>query len=299
VVVIGDVEIRRDSPVAEVLLAYVSEQVRVIKEQEHFIRQGQSDSVHQMRVAMRRLRSVLATYAALLDIDLVDHLRVELKWLGLILGAERDAEVMRHRLMELISSEPTEVDFESPTHQLNEKLTANISAAHVEVLRTIDNERYSQLLNDLGALLIEPPLTCFARRPVKKIVPNLIVRDWKRLRRTVADLNEIPVDRDSALHEVRKSAKRLRYAAETAELARYKGARKLASAAARVQTSLGDYRDSILASDFLLNIREQNVARDGSDFFLAHLLAREECHAEQSEIQFRKAWKRFPSGSLH
>lgn len=297
-VVTGDVEIRRDSPVASVLLAYVNKQVQSLKEQDLQVRQGVSDSVHQMRVAIRRLRSVLVTYRTLLDGDLVDHLREELKWLGLILGAERDAEVMHQRLTKIISSEPNKVDFESATHQLDEQLVEDLHAAHKIVLETLNDNRYLRLLNDLDSLLVGPFLTGLANESTKKIVPDLIKEDWDRLRKAVRDLKEIPADRESALHEVRKRAKRLRYAAETAELAHYKRASKLVGAAERIQTILGDYHDSIVARDLLRRMSEQSTARGANDFSYECLVALEERNAERSESQFLKAWKRFPSTAL-
>lgn len=294
----GHVEIQRDGHVADLLLTYVSGQVQVIKDQERLVRHGEPDSVHQMRVAMRRLRSVLATYGVLLDIDLVDHLRGELKWLGLILGAERDAEVMRQRLTELVGSEPTERVAESAARHLREQLDANFSAAHREVLGALGAERYLQLVNDLDALLSDPPLTSFAYEPIKKIVPNLVGEDWRRLRRAVAVLKEVCVDHESALHEIRKRAKRLRYASETAQLVDYEGASRSANAAAGVQTILGDYHDSIVARDLIRKMCEQSGAEEANKFFFEQLISREECQAESSEIAFRKAWKRFPPGSL-
>lgn len=297
--VTGDVEIDLDSPVASVLLAYVKEQVLSLKEQELQVRQGTADSVHQMRVAVRRLRSLFATYGALLDIDFVDHIREELKWLGLILGAERDAEVKRQRVSEITSSELNKADFESTTHQLDVQLGEDLRAAHRLVLRTLDDGRYLQLLKDLDALLVEPPFTSLANEPIKKIVPDLVKTDWIRLRRTVSELKEVPADHESALHEVRKSAKRLRYSAETAELVRYKRAHKLVSAAEGVQTILGDYHDGIVTRDLLRSLAEQAKARDASDVEFEHLATLAAGNAKRAEIQFRKAWKRFPSSALH
>ena len=55
------------------------------------VRLDADDAVHKMRVAVRRLRSTLATYRRLLDRDVTEPLRDELKWLGGVLGAVRDA----------------------------------------------------------------------------------------------------------------------------------------------------------------------------------------------------------------
>src|SRR5438105_15341635 len=52
------------------------------------------EGVHQARVATRRLRSDLRTFAPLLDPAWVTSLRDELRWLGAELGGAREAEVL-------------------------------------------------------------------------------------------------------------------------------------------------------------------------------------------------------------
>lgn len=51
--------------------------------------------LHQMRVAVRRLRAGLAACASALPADPFDVIRAELKWLGARLGAARDWDVLR------------------------------------------------------------------------------------------------------------------------------------------------------------------------------------------------------------
>ncbi|HEX7405126.1 MAG TPA: CHAD domain-containing protein, partial [Candidatus Nanopelagicaceae bacterium] len=149
-------EIERKSPVAHVLLVYAHEQVQIIKEQAPQIRRGTLDSVHLMRIAVRRLRSVLATYRTLLDAEFVIHLREELKWLGLILGSQRDAEVMGQRIKELIATEPFELTMAPISRWIDEHLESDFHIARLAVLKTLDDKRYLQLLKDLDALLAAP-----------------------------------------------------------------------------------------------------------------------------------------------
>src|SRR5207302_1981585 len=52
------------------------------------------EDVHQARVATRRLRSDLRTFASLLDPDWAASLVEELRWLGGVLGDVRDADVL-------------------------------------------------------------------------------------------------------------------------------------------------------------------------------------------------------------
>lgn len=70
------------------------------------VRRDVDDSVHQMRVTVRRLRSVLATFRPLYDRDRTEPLRAELIWLGALLGEARDAEVMRDRIGSLAGARP-------------------------------------------------------------------------------------------------------------------------------------------------------------------------------------------------
>lgn len=53
---------KRKAAAGDVLFAYVGEQVQALKDQDPPVRLDTHDSVHKMRVATRRMRSVLATY---------------------------------------------------------------------------------------------------------------------------------------------------------------------------------------------------------------------------------------------
>ena len=290
----------RNCPAANVLLAYLHEQVQVLTEQDPRVRQGAPDSVHLMRIATRRLRSTLSTYRILLDADVGNRLRAELKWLGRILGAHRDAEVMQQRLRDLIAAETTELVLGPVSRRIDEQLEANIRAARLTTLEALDDERYFRLLDDFDALLAAPLLTDLASIPEQKIVPGLVKKEWKRLRRAVRTAVRTPagVSRDQGLHEVRKSAKRLRYAAETATPVRRKRATRIADAAEEIQTILGDHQDSVMARNLLRRLGIEAHLQGENGFSYGRLHALEQRTAEGSEIQFLQAWRRFPSASL-
>lgn len=67
---------------------------------------GGHTAVHQMRVACRRLRSDLRTFKPLIRKTWSRPLRTELRWLAGVLGAARDAEVLRERLRRTASADP-------------------------------------------------------------------------------------------------------------------------------------------------------------------------------------------------
>ena len=64
------------------------------------------EDVHQLRVATRRLRSDLRTFAALFDPDPVTAIRAELGWLGAQVGAVRDSDVLAMRLTDSVQTLP-------------------------------------------------------------------------------------------------------------------------------------------------------------------------------------------------
>ena len=78
--------------------------------------------------------------------------------------------------------------------------------------------RYFALLTALDELAASPPWTPLAEDPVNTVLPRLLRRDWRRLRKRVALVGAATDQhgRDVALHESRKAAKRLRHAAEAA-----------------------------------------------------------------------------------
>ncbi|MEY6568619.1 CHAD domain-containing protein, partial [Streptomyces sp. PGLac3x] len=65
------------------------------------------DSVHQLRVATRRLRSAFKTYRKVLDRAVTDPVGEELKWLAGELAPARDNEVLTARLAHLLDTTDT------------------------------------------------------------------------------------------------------------------------------------------------------------------------------------------------
>jgi inorganic triphosphatase YgiF len=88
----------RHSSAAEVVLAYLRDQVAAISRYDPLVRRDEPDAVHQMRVATRRARSALQAFGSILDREAARPLCAELKWLAATLGQARDSEVMLDRL---------------------------------------------------------------------------------------------------------------------------------------------------------------------------------------------------------
>ncbi|MDV9192738.1 CHAD domain-containing protein, partial [Streptomyces sp. SR27] len=99
-------------------------------------------------------------------------------------------------------------------------------------------------------------------------------------------------ERDLALHEARKAAKRARYAAEAARPTLGKPAKRLAKRVKAVQSLLGEHQDAVVARAAL---RELGVQADGAGetaFTWGLLYGREEAAAEAAERDLPEVWAR-------
>ncbi len=255
---------------------------------ESSVRRQKEGGVHQLRVTLRRLRSLLATFAPLYDETAVAHLRDELKWLAGELGGARDAEVVRERLKAMASTpEQREV-----VARVDVELSALEATGVEKSVGALDTHRYSDMLRELASLVTDPRWTEEARRPEEDIVRRRVLRDWKRLRKRArrADDAERGAGRRQALHETRKAAKRLRYASEALKPAYGKDAARLARRAKRLQTDLGDIQDHAVARELLRELAAK-PGRDAHDaFVLGTFHADEDPHWAEAEERYAESW---------
>ena len=279
------------SPAGEVLRLALATQVEALKAQDDRVRHGAGDSVHQMRIASRRLRSTLATWRPLLaDPAPAQALRAELQWLGLGLNMARDIQVMQARLSRLLDQEPADLVVGPVRASIEADLGERFATGLREGLALLDTERYFRLLDSLDELLCAP-LAKRADKPASRVVATLLRRDHRRLERAArqAGKAEDTAHRDLALHEVRKAAKRLRYAAESARPALGKPMKKLARRAKALQDVLGEHQDGVVCRELLLDLAARATARGESAFTYGRLHAREEALAGWHDTAYRKA----------
>ena len=223
-----------------------------LREQEARVRSGETSGVHKMRITARRLRTTLRTCQPLFDAS-TDALSDELRWLGRVLSGARDAQVLRERLRHLVSTQPPELVMGPVDVLIDDELSAAEQLGRAHALEALEDTRYLRLRADLDALVRDLPMTEDGDRPARDVFPRLVRRDAKRLRRAVRAARQVEAGEahDAALHDARKKAKRLRYAAELAVPALGKPARKLASSAKEVQQALGEHQDTVMSRRFL------------------------------------------------
>ncbi|MGW1344045.1 CYTH and CHAD domain-containing protein [Kribbella sp. NPDC002412] len=276
---------------SDLFRAYAGAQVQAIRERDPEVRRDVPDSIHKFRVATRRLRSALATYRPVVDREAGDRIRDELKWLAGELGVARDAEVQREHFAATVAEQPAELVMGRVDGRIDDHLRGVYKEGRAGALEALESERYFRLLDALDGLIANPPLVGDDRK-AKKQIGDLLDHDWKRMRKSVrrSKAAETTAEQDHELHEVRKAAKRLRYAAESAVPVLGDYADDLAGRAEEVQEVLGAHQDSVVSRDLLRQLAVQVHLDGGNSFTFGRLHAAEELRGIQSRDAFYALW---------
>ncbi len=229
----------RKAPVVEHVKWVLAQHVRWLLAHDPGMRLGtEIESLHQMRVAVRRLRAVLRSAPPILLPAWGASLDQELDWLGEVLGPARDLDVQIAYFLE----ESTGLD--ARDRKLLEPFISHLrsqrDAAQQVILSELTSARYLELIRRLqqavqAPSVIESPLT----------VRQLARQAFKKLRKAIRSLRTSPSD--SALHKTRIKTKRARYAAELAQGSVGKLAGRFIKSARAVQELLGIHQDAIQA----------------------------------------------------
>ncbi len=270
------------------LMAYVARQLDALLRHDLLARRDAPDAVHRMRVATRRLRAALRAYRPLLDRERVQRLRAELKWLGGRLGPARDLEVMDAELKKATDELPGELALGPVAARLTRYFSPARAEAQRAVVKTLRTKRYLRLLDQLERLVADPPLTERADRRAGKELPKHVRRTYRRTARKMANLDGT----DEALHDVRKAAKRIRYAAEVAMPAVGKPADRTRKRARKVTKVLGDHQDSVVVRPVVREVGAQAHAAGENGFTFGLLHERQRVRADEAAERFHGAWDR-------
>ncbi|MEU8926271.1 CYTH and CHAD domain-containing protein [Kitasatospora sp. NPDC048545] len=227
------------------------------------VRCAQEDSIHQMRITARRLRSLLKAHRRLFDTCRSTPLADQLRWLARLLGEARDQEVLADQLVGDLAAVPAPMREGALRARITEHYTRGYRAAWQQVVAELDSARYFTLLDDLEDFTDHPPLRRRARRDAGDYLEGALRRQQ---RRTLGRLDKAldtgagPA-RDEALHRARKAAKRARYTAECAQPASVhstaKRLHKYAGRMKKLHKVLGDQHDSVVARQALVDLAEQ------------------------------------------
>lgn len=220
------------------------------------------EGIHQMRVALRRLRSALALFRSFVPAEQYDWLVGEVKWLGGHLGPARDWDVFLSDLLApvragLLRTNVHEPALFSGVDALEAAVRTRRERAYDGARTAILSPRYTEFLLRLGAWMedkgwrAQPVSEHSARllQPVVGLADELLSKRHRRARRAGQGFADLSVaDR----HQLRIALKKLRYAAEFFRtLYDDKPARRYIQQLAAFQDALGHLNDVATATRLL------------------------------------------------
>lgn len=281
--------------------------------------------VHQMRVAVRGLRSSIATYASELeavsaaaDLDLARILG-ELKVLATVLGKLRDVQVVDERLEALAARYTDDVVSPLTRRRLRTELEAEERRAGRRVTAALLTDRYLDLLDSLHRLVRvageDPaaadsvtgaatatgagmgagavPLTGKRRREAEDMILRGVDRQFAKFNkartRTERDLDTLDLSlaqREELTHVVRKRAKALRRNVSALPEEGTLAVAPLRTACQRLHTVLGDVQDSVTARQWIRRIARRAESAGESTFGFGVLFEHERAFSEQALAGF-------------
>ncbi len=270
----------------------VAEQVGELVVWDRAVRADASDSVHQMRVTTRKLRSLLQDYQDSFGLPDGGWVIDELRELAGILGIARDAEVLAERY----ERELDRLTPELVRGPVRERLVGGARRRYQTGLRrsliAMRSQRYFRLLDALDSIAAHYPTGI----PGEEQAPVTIEAAYQKVRKAAKAAKaadhvdqEGPSaehERNEAIHRIRKRAKRLRYTAAAT------GADRVSEQAKAIQSLLGDHQDSVVSREHLSHEAEAAHAAGEDTFTYGLLYQQEEELAESCRQRLDDALRR-------
>ncbi|MGY1811192.1 CYTH and CHAD domain-containing protein [Blastococcus sp. SYSU D00820] len=275
----------------EVVVAAVAAQLDALQQADVALRTGAPEGVHDVRVACRRLRSILAAFRPVLDREATEPVREELRWVGAQLSAARDGEVALTHLRALVDAQPPELVRGPVVARLQTAVVRDAETGRRRALRTLADRRYLAVLDALAALVADPPLTGRAEEPARPVLAAAVRRTGRRLAERIEAARAAEGDGGAALHDVRKAAKRVRYTAEVATPHLGEPAAALVAAMQEVQDALGAVQDTVATREECLRLARAAVGAGEDTWTWGRLHALEEARCAEAAAAF---WRMEP-----
>jgi inorganic triphosphatase YgiF len=220
------------------------------------------EGIHQMRVAARRLRSILSVMRKLLPRQQYDRVNDELRWLADTAGPARNWDVMTKHLVKPVASaaRPDNVDLEA----LGDRVEHERRAAYERAKAAVRSARFTRSLIVVSRWFEarewrQQPVGGKSARladEIQKVAPDLLDRQLRQVRKRGRRLAQAGAGQR---HRLRIALKKLRYSIDflcslfdESEVERYMGCLK------RLQDELGDANDVRVAQQLLGRLDEPN-----------------------------------------
>ncbi|MEE8272692.1 MAG: CHAD domain-containing protein [Alphaproteobacteria bacterium] len=227
---------------------------------------GDPEGVHQMRIALRRLRSAMSLFAKAIPPDQRSWLKTDSGWVAGNLGPARDWDVFLGSVLQpLLQARPDDAALVA----LRRAAAAERAAGYLRAGEAIGSPRYTRFLLRLGAWLEgsgwrgDFHQAAWQHRPMVALADRLLRQRHRTVLRLAGDFAVAPIEQR---HRVRIALKKLRYASEFFRtLYPAKRVKPYLKSLAGLQDSIGYFNDVAVAARLLADIVARPAAAHGED----------------------------------
>jgi CHAD domain-containing protein len=239
------------------------------------------ESLHQLRVASRRIRAFLAVGRELVDQEWARELKDGMQALGRASTDARDIDILLEKVRDRIRTfDPRDQEAAETLLRVLEEDRRALQYALIDVLNSALHRR---VLDRLALPVVPAP------EPPRRKLDQLAARELRRLVARVRRLGKRPGDEQ--LHDLRIKVKRVRYATELGGAPTDKRARRVVKAATRMQDVLGEHQDAAVGEE---RLREVAYRYDdtGVAFAAGQFAERERIRRGEIQQRLPAAWKK-------
>jgi len=271
-----------------------------------------SEALHQVRVALRRLRAAISLFSEVVSDDRVNTIKAELRWLGQESGPARDLDMLQIEVLQPLrrrhANEPGLVSISEMFARMRLK-------SYQRAQDAIDSARFRALVLDTAewvdagpwSISEDPQVRAHREMPIETYAAKQLSQRRKRIRRRGAKIDDLSPEQ---LHSLRIQVKKARYATEFfASLYQNKKAsnrrKKALSSLMQLQNSLGGFNDIMtrktLCSDAIASPgRGLKAEQQRHRAFAAGLIiGDQQSHIKKLLGRARKAYSRFDSAQIY
>ena len=271
---------------------------QLVANEDCVLQRAHIEGVHQMRVALRRLRAVFDLHRDLIPAAQHAALAGHVKRINAVLGPARDWDVMVHEVIRPVIAAEREADG-AELARLNQAATAARERAYGAVRALLHSAAYGAAVLDLGAWVESRewrrPATGTAAAglasPARTLAAEALAKRHRWLAKRGSRLADLA---PAARHRVRLAVKKQRYAAEIlGSLFGPRAAKRYTTRLVALQDVLGHLNDVAMARGRLAEL----VAGAESDTGLAYgaglVIGWHEHNRILREAALRATWNRF------
>jgi CHAD domain-containing protein len=262
-----------------------------------------SEELHDMRVATRRLRAAFAVFEAAFSPEIIKKYLKGLRLTGRALGHARDMDVILAKVIHYLDELPPEA--QAGMQPLVEFWQNERVQARTDMLSYLDSPKYSSFIRKFNIFVQTPgsgarPIQETPPTPhrVREVAPALI---YTRLEAVRAYDTLLPNATIAQLHALRIEFKRFRYTVEFFREVLGKQNREIINELKVVQDHLGDLHDADVACLIMRQFLTEWDARQSAHPLAERMnpqaivgyLAYQSAELHRLMVSFPQAWERF------